>query len=147
MKRIPVTRIFALALLVVAAWFVSACQPHRTPEQRADWMVSKIAKELDLDEPQKTKLEAVKDAFLAARAQMRKEHDALFGEALALVQGTTLDQGKVIQLLDRHQALQRQAAPVVVAKLAEFHASLTAEQRTKAAEHLKRLHDRMHGHD
>lgn len=147
MRNRRVIALLALTVLIIGAVSVSACQRHRTVAERADRMVGKITKELDLNEQQKARLEAVKNTFLEVRAQTRKEQDALFDEALALVQSAQLDQAKVLQLMERHQALQRQAAPAVVAKLAEFHASLTPEQRAKAVEQLRHLHDRMHGHD
>jgi protein CpxP len=147
MKNPRLIRTLALAMLGMATLSMTACHRYRTPEERADKMVSKVAKELDLNEQQKAKLLAVKDAFLTARAQVRKEHDALFEEGVAIVQSNELDQAKALQLLERHQALHRQVAPSVIAKLAEFHASLTPEQRAKGIERLKHFHDRMHGHE
>jgi periplasmic protein CpxP/Spy len=147
MKNPRLIRTLALTLLGVTTLSVAACHRHRTVTERADWLVNKISKDLELNEQQQAKLAAVKDAFLVARGQMRTEHDALFDEALAMVQSDQLDQAKVLQLVERHQALQRQAAPSVVAKLTDFHASLSPEQRAKAVEQLKRFRERMHGHD
>jgi len=134
----------ALAVLVAGALSVSACNRHRSATDRADWIAGKIAKELDLTDEQKAKLQAVKDEFLAARAAMRTEHDAIFSELLLQVQSDQLDQGKLLQLMERHQALQTRLAPKVLAKAAEFHAGLTSKQKAEAAEQLKRLHERMH---
>ena len=136
----------AVAMLVGVV-SVSACQRHRTPTERADRLSGKIAKELDLNDQQKAKLEAVKQEFLAARAEMRKEHEAMFNEVLAQVQADQLDQAKLLQLFERHQALGTRLAPRVVAKVAEFHAGLTPQQKSEASEHLKHLRERMHQHE
>ncbi|MGH7231543.1 MAG: Spy/CpxP family protein refolding chaperone [Nitrospiraceae bacterium] len=137
----------ALAVLVMGALSVSACHRHRSPAERTDRMAGKIAKELDLNDEQKGKLEAVKAEFLAAQAQMRKEHEALFDGLLAQVQADQLDQAKLLQLFERHQALGARVAPGVVAKVADFHASLTPKQKAEAVEHLKHFRERMHRHD
>jgi periplasmic protein CpxP/Spy len=147
MKNPTLIRTLALAMLGVATLSISACHRYRTPEERADKMVSKVSKELDLNEQQKAKLVAVKDAFLVARAQGRTEHDAMFDEALAMIGRERFDQAKALQLLERHQAVQRKGAPDVLARVADFHASLSSEQRAKAVEQLKRFRDRMHGHN
>lgn len=137
----------ALAVLLVGILAVSACGRHRTPEERADWLASKIVKELDLNDQQKIKLEAVKKEFLTARAEMRKEHEAMLDELLAQIQSEQLDQAKLLQLVGRHQAAQSRLAPQVLAKVAELHASLSPNQKAEAAEHLKRFRERMQRHD
>jgi len=134
----------AVAVFVAGALSVSACHRHRSATDRADWIAGKIAKELDLSDEQKAKLQAVKDEFLAAQAEMRTEHEALFNEVLLQVRGDQLDQGKLLQLMERHQALQTRLAPKVLAKAAEFHAGLTPKQKAEAAEQLTRLRERMH---
>jgi Spy/CpxP family protein refolding chaperone len=107
-----------------------------------------IAKRLDLNEQQKTKLEAVHEVMRQAREQFHKERAELFEEIAAQIKSDQLDQAKVLQLLERRHALMNQVAPQVVAKVADLHASLTPEQKTKAVEHLERFKDKMenHGH-
>jgi len=140
-------RTLAVILAGVVALSLSACHRHRTATERADRLVNKITKELDLNEQQQAKLAAVREAFLSARSQGRPEHEAMFNDALAMVQSDQLDQAKLAQLLDRHHAAQKLQAAAVIPKLAEFHASLRPDQRAKAAEQLKRFRERMHGHD
>jgi protein CpxP len=140
-------RTLAVILAGVVALSISACHRYRTATERADRLVNKITKELDLNEQQQAKLAAVREAFLSARSQARPEHEAMFNDALAVVQSDQLDQAKLVQLLDRHHAAQKLQAAAVIPKLAEFHASLRPDQRAKAAEELKRFRERMHGHD
>ena len=137
----------ALVMLVAATLSVSACHRHRTPTERADWIAGKIVKELELTDEQTAKLQAVKNEFLAARAEMSKDHEAIFDELFLQVQGDQLDQGKLLQLMERHQALQTRLAPKVLAKAAEFHAGLTPKQKAEAVEQLTRFRERMHRHD
>jgi periplasmic protein CpxP/Spy len=134
-----------VSVLLLTGATLSACQ-HKTPEQRADWMVKKVTRELDLNDAQKAKLEDVKAEMLAARGQMESQHEMMYNEALAQLPSERLDQAKLLQLFEQHQAKMTQLAPAVLAKLAEFHASLTPEQKAKAAEELKEFHDRHHRH-
>lgn len=129
--------------ILVGLLGTSACFRHHTPAERADWVTGKIAKHLDLTEQQRAKLDAVKQEMLAARAKVGKERQALIDDAVAQIQEDRLDQAKVLELLERKQALQRQVASQVVPKLEEFHASLTPEQKAKAVEHLRHLQERL----
>lgn len=138
-----IVRFTSVMLLVAGALFIASCARHWTPEERADWVAKQIAKHLDLDRQQIAKLEAVKQEMLAARTRLSKDHQALFDEAVAQIQADRLDQGKVLQLLERRQEFQRQVAPQVVAKIAELHASLTPEQKVKAVERLRYFQERM----
>ena len=107
-------------------------------------MTSKIAKHLDLDDQQKAKLMAVRDEMVAARAESQSEHKAMMEEAIAQVQSDRLDQAKLTQLMDRHQAEQKRVMQRVLPKIADWHATLRPEQKAEAVEHLRKLMDR-HG--
>jgi Spy/CpxP family protein refolding chaperone len=129
--------VFTSVVLVVGALFLMSCARHWTPEERADWVTKRIAKQLDLNEEQRAKLE---------RSKLSKDQQTLFDDVMAQIQADRLDQAKVIQLFERRQELQRQLAPQVVAKIAEFHASLTPEQKAKAVEQLRHFRERMGHH-
>ncbi len=142
MKR-KVVAIIAGVVAVVGALSWGIGYAHRSPERRMAW----IAKRLNLDEQQKGKLEAVHDAMQQAREQFHQDRTALFEELTAQIQSERLDEGKLLQLLAQRQALMSQAAPQVIAKITELHASLTPEQKTKVVEHLARFKDKMGHHD
>lgn len=133
----------AVGIAVMAVAFTaSACYRHHTPAERADWMTGKIAKELKLDEQQKAKLVVVKDELLAARAQSKKERRAMMEEVIAQVQGERLDQAKLTQLFEQHQAGQTRMLTRALPKVAEWHATLRPEQKAEAVEHLRKWIER-----
>jgi periplasmic protein CpxP/Spy len=146
MKILKIVLTVASVLLAVAALSLVGCSRHGTPEERVDRVMKRITKQLDLNDQQVSKLEAVKQEVLAARSRLANEQQKLFDEVIAQVQADRLDQTKVFQLLERRQELQRQAAPPVVEKVAEFHASLTPEQKAKAVEHLRHFREKMGHH-
>lgn len=131
--------------VMTAAFTAAACHRHHTPAERAEWMTGKIAKELKLDEQQKTKLAAVKDELLAARAESKKERRAMMEEVIAQVQGERLDQAKLTQLFEQHQAGQTRMLTRALPKVADWHATLRPEQKAEAVEHLRKWIERHEG--
>lgn len=126
------------SLLLVSMVGASACHRHHTPAERAERMTGKVSKHLNLDDQQQAKLTAVKDEVLSARAEAQKEHRALMEELIAQVQSERLDQAKVAQLIEQHQAGQTRVMQRVLPKVAEWHAGLRPEQKAEAAEHIRK---------
>ena len=112
---------------------------HYNGQHRMD-IISEI---LDLDEIQKDKLQAVHESLQEARQAFSQMRLQTFDEVLELVSSETLDQDQVQQIVKRHQSIVDDFAPRVTAKIADFHAVLTPEQKTKAAEFIKKWKDRM----
>lgn len=137
----------AIGTLVLAGALVGAgCHRHHTPAERADWMTNKIAKHLDLDDQQKAKLMVVRDEMVAARAESQQEHKVIMEEVIAQVQSDRLDQAKLAQLMEQHQAEQRRLMQRVLPKVADWHATLRPEQKAEAVEHLRKWMDRYGDH-
>ncbi|MCI1280551.1 MAG: Spy/CpxP family protein refolding chaperone [Nitrospira sp.] len=137
----------AIGTLVLAGALVGAgCHRHHTPAERADWVTNKIAKHLDLDDQQKAKLMVVRDEMVAARAESQQEHKVIMEEVITQVQSDRLDQAKLAQLMERHQAEQRRLMQRVLPKVADWHATLRPEQKAEAVEHLRKWMDRYGDH-
>jgi GTPase len=66
------TLLIGFAVLII----ITGC--HKTPEQRAEHVVSRISDKLDLNETQKTKLNAIKDEFMAKAPAMRAAREETF---------------------------------------------------------------------
>ncbi len=132
--------IVVLATTAGLGLFASGCR-HRSPEQRAAWMVKKVTNELDLSELQKAKLQAVAD-FVTSE---RKAHSALREEAhafaLAQLKSDSLNRKEIERRINVHLDQMKQKAPRLIELVAEFHASLSAEQRAKAAGKIERFHE------
>ncbi len=112
---------------------------HKTPEEKAAWVVKKITSELDLTDAQKPKLQAVADFIVAERKAHEAQREETITFALAQVRGDRLDrveaERRIVQKLDD----LKQKAPRLLELVAEFHASLTREQRENAASKLEKL--------
>jgi len=136
-----------IVILIVGAATVStivACG-HRfsSPEERAEYMVDKVSKELALNDAQNVKLNALKDQILAARQDMvskRKETKQAVNE---LLEQPALDRDRVLNMVSERTQAVNEKAPQVVSALGDFYDSLTAEQQAKLREEIK---ERMEHH-
>jgi Spy/CpxP family protein refolding chaperone len=127
---------------VVSVLLIAGC--YRTPEQRAEHMVKRIAATLKLDDAQTAKLEKIKDEFLAKRPDMMKLREETVNEANALMRSAQLDQARLNALVEKNRTQADEFVRFIFAKFTEIHDMLTPEQRDKLAaeveEHLKYGH-------
>jgi len=128
-------KLFAIIALFSLAG-MNACRPwkHKSPEERAEWMVKRISKELDLNDTQKQALNRIKDEFVAKHKADRPQMEAQFAALSDLVRSDTIDQAKLKDLRKKHQAHRESMENFFVEKAIEFHKVLTPEQRVKAAD-------------
>lgn len=128
----------AVAVVTLAVTFsgLPGCNRHQSPEERIARNFYYVGYFLDLTEQQRGKLDEVKNEILQARRAMRDERQAMLNEIITQVESDRINQASVLDLLDQHNALMRQAAPQVLAKVSELHATMTPEQKAEAVEHL-----------
>ncbi len=112
--------------------------------------IDRIAEKLNLNGSQKDKLQEVQESFLEVRQAISQARGQTFEEVLDLVSSDTLDQNQVQGIVKRHQSIVEDFTPKVTAKIADFHAMLTPEQKSRAAEFLQkwkgRFEDRRQSH-
>jgi Spy/CpxP family protein refolding chaperone len=110
-----------------------------SPEQQADWIVKKVTSKLDLNGEQEAKLRAVKEAYLDAR----KRHSATQREAREeikqIVLSDALDAKRIRELMKKRNAIVDQEFDGVFGKVADFHASLTPDQRKEAVRWMEKF--------
>lgn len=143
-----IRRIFRFAFPVLAitagALFLSGCRGrhcgwHSSPEQKADRIAKRIAKELDLRPEQRTKLDKIKTDILSRKADFQAVH-AGFGElALGQIRAATVDPSKLNQGLEEREAKMKELRSFLVAEFTEFHDMLDPAQREKLASKLERF--------
>jgi Spy/CpxP family protein refolding chaperone len=133
-------------LIVTAAASLSAlagCGRHHSPEQKAEWVVSKISKKLELTADQKTKLESVKQAYLDVWTAHKDDRAKRLDEVKQMILSDRLDAAKVKSLMGERRKIEDDNFDPVFAKLAEFHASLTPQQKGKIAAFLDKVAKRL----
>ena len=135
------------ALLIAG---VAACNHGMhfgSAEERGEWMVQKVSKELALDQTQQARLEAVKDEFLSMRQSMRSDRAQTRTEVLAMLQQPTMDRDKANAIVAQYVEKLNSRSPLIIDAVANFYDSLDDEQRTELAgfiEHKIEHHRRWH---
>ncbi len=114
------------------------CGSHDGGQRKID----RIAEKLELTDTQKAKLQGIQESLQEARQVMSEARGQSFAEVLELISSDTLDQGRVQDIVKRHQAIVEDFTPTVTEKIADFHAVLTPEQKSKVAEFLQTWKDR-----
>jgi Spy/CpxP family protein refolding chaperone len=139
MKRKMFFSIVVMALLAL----VAACG-HRpcTPEQRAERMVAHLTKKLDLSATQQQKLEGIKQEFLAKLAAGRAVHEEVHNELIAQLKKEQPDKQALDAVVAKCQQHANEMIAFFGAKLSEFHAILTPEQRAKLVQIIAEHHDK-----
>lgn len=133
---------FGLGLLLLAlaggSSGLSGCAPH-TPEQKAEWITSRISSQLDLNAAQKTKLEAVKQAILDLHKSHQADRTQLVDGLKQAILADHLEAKKVKAIMAQRQKLMNENFDAVFPKIADFHDSLTPAQKKKAATWVEKI--------
>jgi len=125
---------------------IAACgayRYHHDPEQRAQWMMKKVSKKLDLDADQRIKLESVRDELVATVKIARAGRDSVHQEALDIIKDDKLDRDKAITMVNKRTDTVVERAPTIIAAIGDFYDSLNEDQRAKLRE---RITDHMEHH-
>jgi len=104
---------------------------HKSPQERAQWMVNKLDDELSLTDAQRSKLNALKDEWLTARSTYRKNRGNTRETIDELLSQPVLDQPRILALIKKRTQEVNTMAPQVVSALAAFYDSLTPAQQNK----------------
>ena len=134
---------FPVLAITAGAIFLSGCHRRHcgwnaSPEEKANHITKKIAKELDLTAEQKTKLDKIKADILARKGEFTAVHAGLKETLMGQIRAPSVDQSKLNQGLEDREAKIKELRGFMVAEFAEFHAMLDSAQREKLASKLER---------
>ncbi len=142
-RRSKYITLIIVSLAALLALVVTGCY-HKTPEQRAEHVVRHLVTTLNLDAPQTTKLEKMKDEFLAKRADLVKMREESFTDIKEMMKSPQVDQARLNARMEKIQAQMNDLIRFVSAKFVELHDILTPEQRRKLAEEMENHAQRAH---
>jgi Spy/CpxP family protein refolding chaperone len=135
-----------ILLILTGSLIIAGCGRHRfhraSPEKKAEWVVKKITKELDLDEQQQTKLNQIKTELLDKHKDFKGMHGELFSELRDQISSSQIDQDKLNTLFMEKEDQFREMHTFAISKFAEFHSMLTPEQRNKLVEHMDKFKEK-----
>lgn len=137
-KRLTIALI---GVLVSAALLFSGCRSH-SPDHKAEFMVDYISETLDLNDDQKAHLDEIKEEFLAKAKEMHARKEAMHTEFKAELLKEQIDKQRVKALIAQKREHMTEIFDLAVDRLAEFHTTLTPEQKEKLVAKLEYFHEK-----
>jgi Spy/CpxP family protein refolding chaperone len=122
--------ISVVALLIAGVAGLSGCRRH-SHAHKAEFMVDYITETLDLTESQQEQLNRTKDELMGKARQMHTNKESMHEELVAQLRSEEIDQELVKAKIAEHRARMDDIIDLIVVRLAEFHKTLTPEQKEK----------------
>ena len=134
-----------IAVLLLGVVSFAGCRRH-SPGQKAEFMMDYVSETLDLDESQQAHLGQIKDELLEKGMQMRADKAAMHSELVVQLRSEAIDPDRLKAMVTEHRVKMEALIDLGIERLAEFHKTLTPEQREKLVAKLESF-KKWHGHD
>ena len=122
--------ILLIGMLISGVALFSGCRRH-SHGHKAEFMVDYISETLDLNESQQAQLDQIKDELMAKARQMHADKESMHAELVAQLRSEEIDQVRVKAVIAEHRTQMDEIVDLIVVRLAEFHKTLTPEQKEK----------------
>jgi len=122
--------ILLIGMLISGVALFSGCRRH-SHGHKAEFMVDYISETLDLNESQQAQLDQIKDELMAKAQQMHADKESMHAELVVQLRSEEIDQMRVKAVIAEHRAQMDEIVDLIVVRLAEFHKTLTPEQKEK----------------
>ena len=119
-----------IGMLISGVALFSGCRRH-SHGHKAEFMVDYISETLDLNESQQAQLDQIKDELMEKAQLMHADKASMHAELVAQLRSAEIDQELVKAKIAEHRAKMDEIVDLIVIRLAEFHKTLTAEQKEK----------------
>ena len=134
-----------IGIFISAVLVFNGCRSH-SAHDKAEFMVDYINETLDLNDSQKVQLDEIKDEFLAKAKEMHVKKEAMHAEFKAELLKEEIDQDRVKALMAQKREQMAEMMDLAVVRLAEFHKTLSTEQREKLVAKLEWFHSKHKRH-
>ena len=119
---------------------------HMTPAEKVEFVTERVTRKLGLDSRQQQNFTALADSVAQIMLDVRASREQHIDEISALLQEPSLNQARLLEMVQQKTQTINDKAPLVVASLAVFLDSLDAGQKQELREMLEHKR-RYHGHD
>ncbi len=119
-----------IAFLLISIAGFAGCRRH-SPYQKAEFMVDYVSETLDLNASQKTHLDQIKEELLEKGVQLRADKATMHSELITQLRSEEIDQDRLKSMFTTHKVKMEEVIDLAIVKLAEFHKTLSPEQREK----------------
>jgi len=122
--------VLLIGILIAGLGLFTGCR-RSSPAHKAEFMVDYISETLDLDATQQAQLNQIKNELMEKAQQMRDGRASMYGEIIAQLRSEEIDQARVMAIIAERRAQMNELIDLLVVRLAEFHKTLTQEQKEK----------------
>ena len=139
-----VIKVFTFALICVfisGALIFTGCSSHYH-QGKVEFMVDYIAETLDLTDPQREQLDGIKEEFMAKAKEMHAQKEAMHAELMAELRKEDINQENLKDLIAQKRAQMDDMIDLAMARLVEFHKTLSPEQREKLVAKVEYFHEK-----
>lgn len=133
--------ILLISVFISAALVFTGCRSH-SAHGKAEFMVDYIAETLDLSAPQRAQLDDIKEEFLAKAKEMHAKKEAMHAELMAELRKEEIDQQRMKELMAQKQEQMTEIMDLAVVRLADFHRTLSPDQKEKLVAKLEWFHQK-----
>ena len=119
-----------IALLIAGVASFSGCRRH-SHAHKAEFMVDYISETLDLNESQQAQLNQIKEELMEKAQKMHANKESMHEELVTQLRSEEIDQALVKAKIAEHRVQMDDIIDLIVVRLAEFHKTLTPEQKEK----------------
>ena len=130
-----------ICAFVSGALVFTGCRSH-SHDGKVEFMVDYVAETLDLTEPQTEQLDGIKEEFMAKAKEMHAQKEAMHAEFMAELRKENIDQENLKDLIAQKRANMDEFINLAVARLVEFHKTLSTEQREKLVAKIEWFHEK-----
>ena len=126
--------------LVFGVGLFSGCRNHGHG-RGAEFAVDYVTDVLDLTAAQQAHLNQIKEELMVKREQMHANQAKHHDEIIAQLGSEEIDQERVKVIIAEHRAQMDEMIDLVVVRFAEFHRTLTPEQKAKLVKKVQGFHE------
>jgi uncharacterized membrane protein len=134
-----------IGVFIAGALVFTGCRSH-SHQGRVEFMVDYIAETLDLSDPQREQLDGIKEEFMAKAKEMHAQKEAMHAEFMAELRKEDISQENLKGLIAQKRAQMDEMIDLALARLVEFHNTLSTEQREKLVAKIEYFHEK-HQHN
>ena len=129
--------------LLLGVGLFSGCRNHGHG-RGAEFAVDYVTDVLDLTDEQQAHLNQIKEEMMEKRAQMHASKAEHYDEIITQLGSAEIDQERIKIIIAEHRAQMDEMIDLAVVRIAEFHHTLTPEQKAKL---VKKVQDFRKYHD
>ena len=134
-----------IVFLVLGVATFSGCRRHGG-HHRAEFMVDYVSETLDLTEAQEAQLNQIKDELFDKGRQMHANREEMHNEIIEQLKSEEINKERLRKLVADKRAQMDELIDLLIVRLAEFHQTLSPEQKDKLVAKLESF-KKWHRHD